>query len=78
MGKTMNGRNYFNEQNFNEMCEALERGEQFSVYIDCIGHTRNNMEQEAYREAFEKKYGPKLEVLYEGPDHCYSYSYKLV
>lgn len=78
MAKTMNGRNYFNEENFNEMCEALESGEHISVYIDCIGFTRNNMEQDAYRKAFEKKYGQKLRVTWEGPDHCYSYSYKLV
>ena len=75
--KTINGRNYFNEKNFNEMCEALEAGEHFGVYIDCIGFTRNNMEQEAYKRALLDKYGDRLAVAYEGPDHCYGYNYRL-
>lgn len=77
MAKFMNGRNYFNEENFKEMCEALESGETIHVYIDCIGHTRNNYEQEQYKKHFEEKYGDKLKVKYNSPDHCYSYDYCL-
>lgn len=71
--RTINGQNYFNERSFNEACEALEKMESISIYVDCIGHTRNNNEQEAYREALEKKYGDRLKV--EKSDGAYSYSY---
>ena len=50
MAKLMNGRNYFNEENFNEMCDELERGEVIEIYIDCIGHTRAANETAAYKE----------------------------
>ena len=71
--RTINGENYFNEKSFNEICEALEKAEAVEVYIDVIGHSRNNYEQEAYREALEQKYGDRLKV--DKIDGAYSYSY---
>lgn len=75
--KYVSGKNYFNEGSFNEMCEVLEQGEEITVSIDCIGHTRNNMEQEAYKKELVKKYGEQLEVKYNDGYCSYSYSYKL-
>ena len=69
--------NSFYEQKFNLVCEELEKGFETSVYIDCIGHTRNNMGQEAYKKALVEKYGDKLEVIYHDGICSYSYSYKL-
>lgn len=75
--KVINGQNYFKEKSFNEICEALEKAETVEVYIDCVGHTRNNDEQERYREALEEKYGDRLNVeKYDGA-YSYSYIYKL-
>lgn len=73
MSKIVNGANYFNEKSFNEICEALESAKTVKVYIDCIGHTRNNNEQEAYKEALIEKYQDRLKV--DKIDGSYSYSY---
>ena len=67
----------FYEIFFKTVCEELENGFEVSVYIDCIGHTRNNMGQEAYKAALVEKYGDKLEVIYHDGICSYSYSYKL-
>lgn len=73
----VSGSNYFNERDFNKMVELLEEGKTIHVGIDCIGHTRNNMEQEAYKEALEKHYGDNLEVIYKDGWCSYSYEYQL-
>ena len=73
----ISGENYFNEKSLKEICEALEQGETVEVGIDCIGHTRNNMEQEAYKEALTEKYGSRLQVECSEGAHSYSYSYRL-
>ncbi len=78
MKTLIDGKNYFNENSFNEMCEALERKETIEVYIDCIGHNRNNMEQEAYREELKNKYGERLETIQVKGSYSYSYMYKLL
>ena len=75
--KTINGGNYFHEKAFNEICEALEKGETVAVYIDCIGHTRNNNEQEAYLEALKEKYQNRLKVDRNEGAYSYSYTYEL-
>jgi len=74
---TINCKNYFNKDSFNEVCKVLENGDCVSVYIDCIGHTRNNYEQETYKEELVKKYGDKLIVDCIKGNFCYSYSYRL-
>lgn len=47
------------------------------MYIDVIGHTRNNTVQEEYEEALIEKYGDKLIVEKEQGSYSYSYSYRL-
>lgn len=71
---TINGQNYFNEKSFNEICEALEKMQVVSVYVDCIGHTRNNNEQEIYKEKLIEKYRDRLKV--DKIDGAYSYHYE--
>lgn len=75
--KLIDGRNYFNETSFKNACEALEQGETVEMYIDVIGHTRNNNEQEAYKEALTQKYGSGLNVECSNGSYSYSYSYRL-
>lgn len=77
MPKLINGGNYYHEKAFNEICEALEKAETVEVYIDCIGHTRNNNEQEAYKEALTEKFGSGLQVECSEGSYSYSYSYRL-
>lgn len=74
--KFINCANDFYEKYFNEVCAALEQGETVQVYIDCIGHTRNNWAQEDYKTALFKKYGDKLKIDREGCN-AYSYIYEL-
>ena len=58
----VNGKNYFNEKSFAEMCERLENGETIGIYIDCIGHTRAQNETAAYVRALKERYGDKLQA----------------
>lgn len=73
----VNGQNYFNETSFKQACKVLERGEMVELYIDCIGHTRNNNEQEAYKEALKEKYGDRLKVVKMNGAYSYNYMYEL-
>lgn len=74
----VNGKNYFNQKSFTEICKKLEQGERVEVYIDCIGHTRNNYEQEQYKKALEKQFGELLEVERKAGYCSYSYAYQLI
>jgi hypothetical protein len=74
----VNGENYFNPLSFNKACKALEQGNKIEMYIDVIGHTRNNMVQEEYKEALIKKYGDRLSIEKEEGSYSYNYSYKLI
>lgn len=76
-GRLIDCANDFYESRFNEVCAALEQGEKIQVYIDCIGHTRNNMAQEAYKRALVEKYGDELTVECSEGAYCYSYIYCL-
>ena len=73
----VSGSNCFREKYLMEMIDLLDKGNAIHVGIDCIGHTRNNTEQEAYKEALEKHYGDNLEVTYHDGWCSYSYEYKL-
>lgn len=73
----VSGSNYFNTKDLDQMKKLLEEGKTISVGIDCIGHTRNNMEQENYKEALMEFYKDRLEVIYEPGVCSYGYSYKL-
>lgn len=75
--KLINGKNYCNIPCFKQMCQELEKGQRIEVYIDCIGHTRNNYEQESYRKLLQDKYGDKLETELSGGTYSYSYIYQL-
>lgn len=69
--------NYFHEGRFKIVCEALESGEVVQVYIDCIGHTLNNHEQENYKKALLEKYGENLTIEKDEGAFSNSYKYKL-
>ena len=73
----VDGSNYFNNQDFNKMVELLEQGNEIEVMISCIGHTRNNMEQEEYKKHLEERFGDKLIITNQSGYNSYSYSYKL-
>ena len=78
MSKFIDGKNYFNETSCNEMCEAWEHGATILVGIESIGHTRNNREQEIYKEALLEKYGDRLKIKCNRGIVSYSYEYKLM
>lgn len=73
----VSGSNYFNNDDLNKMIEMLDKGETISVGISCIGHTRNNTEQENYKKALKEHYRDKLEIMLNDGAYSYSYSYKL-
>ena len=73
--KLINCANGFYETLFNEVCKALEQDETVEVYIDCIGHTCNNMAQEAYKQALTNKYGDRLTVECSHDSYSYQYTY---
>lgn len=75
--KTINGGNYFHEKAFNGICEALEQMEVVTIYIDSLGHSTNNREQEIYKEELIKKYQDRLKVEKNEGAYSYSYTYKL-
>lgn len=72
--KLVDAGNYFNKKAFDEICAELEKAQAVEVYIDCIGHTRNNDTQEDYKEALIEKYRDRLKV--DRIDGGYSYSYQ--
>jgi len=73
----VSGSNYFNQEDLNKMIDLLDKGNAINVGIDCIGHTRNNMEQEAYKKALQEHYGSKLEIKLNSGVCSYDYSYRL-
>ena len=65
--------NDFYEKYLKELIKELDQGKKVEPYVNCIGHTRNNMTQERYRTELKNHYGNKLHIeLSEG---AYSYSY---
>ena len=75
--KLMNCGNDFTEECFIELCNQLEKGEHIEVYIDCIGHGRNNLYQDFYKEKLIKRYGEKLIVDFkDGFSRMYNYQLK--
>lgn len=75
--KFINCGNDFYTEYFDKVCEALEQGEAVHIYIDCIGHTRNNWAQDSYKKALLEKYGERLTVTTEYGAYCYSHNYTL-
>lgn len=74
----VSGSNYFNNEDLNNMIKLLDERKTIEVGISCIGHTRNNMEQEHYKKALEEHYGDKLEVMLNEGGYSYSYKYRLI
>lgn len=72
--KTINGNNYFNEEGLKRMIDALEQGEEITIYIDCIGFTRAEIAEWHYKQALREKYGDKL---IEGKDKFGSATFQL-
>lgn len=62
---------------FEKLCLALEEGNTAEVYVDCIGHTRNNVVQEIYKEKLLEKYGSALLVQRNEGAYSNSYNYRL-
>lgn len=75
--KTVNCGNYFTEGRLNELCEVLEKEGAARVYIDCTGHSRNNWEQDTFREELLKRYGARLDVECVKGAYSYHYEYRL-
>lgn len=75
--KLINCGNEFYPRFFKELCEALEAGHTVEVYVDCIGHTRNNMVQEIYKTKLQEKYGTDLMTQRNEGSYSNSYCYCL-
>lgn len=75
--KLVNCGNDFYERFFDEVCRELEAGYSVKVYVDCIGHTRNNTVQEIYKGKLEEKYGDTIKSERENGGYSYSYIYQL-
>ena len=75
--KYVSGSNYYNEKDLNNMIEELDKGNAIKVGIECIGHTRNNMTQEQYKEALYEHYGTELKVVKHTGYCSYEYEYEL-
>lgn len=75
--KLLNGQNYFNEKSFEEACQLLEENMIIEIYIDCIGNSRNDSEQENYRDALVKKYGDRIQVKKLERGNSFAYKYEL-
>lgn len=69
--------NDFYQDKLEELKQELEKGCSVNVYVDCIGHSRNNYTQEAYKDALVKHYGNKLQVQYNSGVCSYDYTYEL-
>lgn len=73
--------NYFDKPTLKEVIKELEKGQRIEIGVDCIGHTRNNMVQEAFREALVDYYKDRSKMLvteYNEGAYSYSYTYELV
>ena len=56
---------------------AIDKGLKVAPMVDCIGHTRNNMAQERYKDALIERYGSRLTIKREDGWCVYNYIYKL-
>lgn len=72
----VSGSNYFNEDDLDNMIKLLEDGKRIRVGIECIGHTRNNMEQENYREALVRNFAGERDIDVKLIEGVCSYSYE--
>lgn len=69
--------NCFDKSRFENLCKVLEEKGTACVYIDCIGQSRTNYEQEAYKKHLKEKYGDRLTAEREEGVCSYYYKYTL-
>lgn len=62
---------------FYEICVRLEAGKTVHTYVDCVGHKRNNLVQEIYKERLKAKYGDGLVIDSSEGGLSFSYYYCL-
>lgn len=68
----VNGGRFYDKSRLQKIIKLLDMGYIVQIGISCIGHTRNVLESENYKEALLLHYGKKLKYdLYYG---CYNYS----
>ena len=67
----ISGGHFYDKSRLKKMIDLLDLGYAIRVGISCIGHTRNIIESENYKEALLLHYGKRLrfEMFYG----CYSY-----
>ncbi len=75
--KLINCGNEFYPVFFDKLCSALEDGQTVEVHVDCIGHTRNNLVQEVYKEKLVEKYGATLLIQRSAGAYSTTYCYCL-
>ena len=79
--KWFNVGNNFDKATLKEVIEQLEEGQKIEIGVSCIGHTRNNMVQEAFREALVDYYKDRSKMLvteYNEGAYSYSYTYMVI
>ena len=69
--------NGFYQDKLQLLIDALDKGQMVVPIVDCIGHTRNNSTQEAYKSELIKRYGSRLIVECSSGVCSYNYTYKL-
>lgn len=60
--KVINGSNSFNLSIYKDIIQNLNNGETVELYINCLGHTRAQIEGSKYREELQNYFGEKLEI----------------
>ena len=60
MEKTINVGNYYTEERFKKVKEALDQGHTVRVYVDCIGHARTEQVEWEFKKALQETYKDKL------------------
>lgn len=73
----VSGSSSFNNESLEQMKSLLKQGKEIYVGIACLGHTKNNMEQEAYKQALTEYFGDNLIAELSNGLCSYSYSYHL-
>ena len=62
----VDGGNEFDEKYLQQMVAELESGNTIAIYISCIGHSRTERVERAYKNKLIEKYGDKLYVMESG------------
>lgn len=69
--------NYYTDERFKKLCDAIDTGALVKAYINCIGFTTAHQEGYNYMKAVKDKYGSKVKII-EHENAFYSdWSYQL-